>query len=132
MTNGQIKLLKETDVYTVILFALYALMPIPEYSSISELAYVLDKQNLLNLCEYFGGQTITIPTIDELETLTYSLLLYQYVNVEGRDYDEAVELIGHESKDLRRVKKYYTKLCEVLKNYTFIPRENYKVAKRCD
>lgn len=26
-----------------------------EYSSLSELAYILDKDNLLNLCEFFGG-----------------------------------------------------------------------------
>ena len=126
MTNEQIKYLKETDTYSLILFCLYKLIEIPEYSSLSELVYVLDKPNLLNLCEYFGGQTITIPTIDELETLTYSLLLYQYVNVEGKDYVEALELIGHESQDLRRVKKFYSKLCDVLSKYDFKPRENMK------
>ena len=126
MTNEQIKSLKETDTYSLILFCLYKLIEIQEYSSLSELVYVLDKPNLLNLCEYFGGQTITIPTIDELETLTYSLLLYQYVNVEGKDYVEALELIGHESQDLRRVKKFYSKLCDVLSKYDFKPRENMK------
>ena len=55
--------------------------------------------------------------------LTYSLLLYQYVNIEKKDYTEALELIGHESKDLRRVKKFYTKLCEVLEKYEFISRD---------
>ena len=123
MTNNQIKTLKDTDCYSLILFCLYKLLDVPEYSSLSELVYVLDKQNLLNLCEYFGGQTITIPTVEELETLTYSLLLYQYVNVEKKDYAEALELIGHESKDLRRVKKFYTKLCEVLEKYDFVPRD---------
>lgn len=124
MTNDQIKTLKDTDCYSLILFCLYKLLDVPEYSSLSELVYVLDRQNLLNLCEYFGGQTITIPTIDELETLTYSLLLYQYVNVEKKDYSEALELIGHESRDLRRVKKFYTKLCEVLEKYDFVPRDS--------
>ena len=57
---------------------------------------------------------------------TYSLLLYQYVNVEGKDYVEALELIGHESQDLRRVKKFYSKLCDVLSKYDFKPRENMK------
>ena len=123
MTNTQIKNLKDTDCYSLLLFCLYKLLEIPEYSSLSELVYVLDRKNLLNLCEYFGGQTITIPTIDELEMLTYSLLLYQYVNIEKKDYTEALELIGHESKDLRRVKKFYTKLCEVLEKYEFISRD---------
>ena len=104
-------------------------MGVPEYSSLSELVYVLDRKNLLNLCEYFGGQTITIPTIDELETLTYSLLLYQYVNVDKKDYEEALDLIGYESKDLRRVKKFYTKLCEVLDKYDFKPRDKASDAR---
>ena len=102
----------------------YTLIGTPEYSSISELAYVLDKKNLLNLCEYFGGQTITIPTIDELESLIYSLLLYQYVKIEHMDYNEAIQLIGHESKDLRAVKANYRKLVEVLDDYTFQVRSD--------
>lgn len=38
------------------------------------------------------------------------------------DYDKAIELIGHRSCDLRRVKSDYRKLAEVLKNYDFKPR----------
>lgn len=115
--------LKERDLYSLSLFSLYKLIGIPEYSSLSEMAYVLDKENLLNLCEYFGGQTIKIPTTTELESLVYSLLLYQYVKIEKIDYDEAIKIIGHESKDLRAVKANYRKLVEVLSNYTFNTRE---------
>ncbi len=115
--------LKERDLYSLSLFCLYKLIGTDEYSSLSELVYVLDKENLLNLCEYFGGQTIYIPTPDELENLTYSLLLYHYVKLEHMNYDDAIDLIGHESKDLRAVKSNYLKLCEVLKNYTFKTRE---------
>lgn len=126
--NSEIKTklssLKERDVYSLGLFCLYKLIGTPEYSSISELAYVLDKKNLLNFCEYFGGQTITVPTTDELENLIYSLLLYQYVKIENMDYDEAIQLIGHESKDLRAVKANYRKLLEVLRDYTFQVRSD--------
>lgn len=116
--------LKSQDIYSLILFALYKIKDIPEFSSLSELAYVLDKKNLLNLCEYFGGVTITIPTVDDLEYLTYSLLLYQYVKLDKMDYDAAIELVGHESKDLRKVKKNYLRMCEILDKYSFVPREN--------
>ena len=115
--------LKERDVFSLALFVLYKTIEVPEYSSLSELAYVLDKKNLLNLCEYFGGQTITIPTVDELTSLVYSLLLYQYVKIDHMDYKEAIKLIGHESKDLRAVKANFRKLCEVLQDYSFTPRE---------
>ena len=111
--------LKSVDVYSLILFTLYKMQNIPEYSSISELAYILDKDNLLKLCEYFGGTTIKIPTIEELETLVYSLVLYQYVNIDGMPFKQAVEIIGHKSSELRKVKSAYIKLCEVLNKYSF-------------
>ena len=110
------------DIWSLILFALYKLKNIPEYSTISELAYVLDKDNLLKLCEYFGGITIKIPTVDELELLIYSLVLYQYVNIDHIEYDKAIELIGKESVDLRAVKSGYIKICEILSKYSFKSR----------
>ena len=122
-TNNLLLKLKDMDLYSLALFSLYKLMGTAEYSSLSEMVYVLDKNNLLNLCEYFGGQTIRIPTIDELTNLVYSLLLYQYVKIEKMPYDEAIKLIGHKSCDLRTVKSNYRKLCEVLKDYTFNTRE---------
>ena len=122
IVSGALNNLRERDLYSLSLFSLYKLIGNPEYSSLSEMVYVLDKENLLNLCEYFGGQTIRIPTIEELTNLVYSLLLYQYVKIEKMPYDRGIELIGHESKDLRAVKANYRKLCEVLKDYDFQPR----------
>lgn len=111
--------LKEADVYSMILFVLYKMKDIDEYSIISELAYVLDKRSLLNLCEYFGGMTIKIPTIDELESLINSILLYQYVELDNIPYEEAVKKIGFESYDLRKIKKDYLKVSKLLNNYSF-------------
>ena len=116
--------LKERDVYSLLLFCLYKLSDIPEYSSLSELVYVMDKNNFLNFCEYFGGQTIKVPTIEELDALMYSLLLYQYVKIDKIPYEKAMTLIGHESKELRAVKKNYRKLCEVLQKYSIKPRKD--------
>ena len=122
--KNNLEKLKERDIMSLLMFCLYKLADIPEYSSLSELCYVLDKNNLYNLCEFFGGQTIKIPTLDELEYLLYALLLYQYVNIEGKSYDEAISLIGHDSTELRDVKKGYRSLCNVLRNYSFSPRED--------
>lgn len=123
MIRNNIENLKQTDFYSLLLFSLFKMTDIPEYSSISQLAYVLDRENLLNLCEYFGGQTIKIPTTQELESLVYSLLLYQYVKIDRMDYEQALQLIGHESCELRQVKKQYQALCKIIDNYTFTPQQ---------
>jgi len=80
-TSNELLSIKELDIYSLILFALFKLRDIPDYLVLSELIYVLDKDSMLKLCEYFGGTTIHIPTIDELESILYSLLLYQYVDI---------------------------------------------------
>lgn len=120
--KNQIAKLRDVDVYSVILFALYKIKDIPEYSTLSELAYILDKNSMLKLCEYFGGMTLKIPTIDELETLIYSLLLYQMVDVDGKTYDEAISVIGAKSIDLRAIKSGYEDLKKVLEKYSFSNR----------
>lgn len=110
--------LKMTDTFSLILFVLYKIRDVEEYSTISELAYILDKDSLLNLCEYFGGITIKIPTIDELESIINSLLLYQYINIDGCSYDEAIEKIGFDSFQLRKIKKDYNNICSILSEYS--------------
>ena len=117
--------LKEIDVYSLAMFALYKLTDVPEYTTIGELPYILDRDNMLKFCEYFGGQTIKVPTVDEIHSLMYLLLLYQYVNIDGMNYDEAVNLIGYDSMELRSVKSAYLKLCKVLKKYDIKPRNPY-------
>ncbi len=111
--------LNEVDTYSLILFVLYKLKDIPEYSAISELAFVLDKTNLLRLCEYFGGLTLRIPTVDELEEIVHSLLLYQYVDIDNMSFDDALKLLGDKSADIRIIRKNYNKIKQLLENYTF-------------
>lgn len=110
------------DVYSLILFSLYKVKDIPEYSALSELSYVLDKDNLLKLCEYFGGLTITIPTLDELENMIFLLVLYQLVNIDNMDFESAIKSIGYKSSDLRKVRADYKKLCDIMNKYNFTSR----------
>jgi len=116
--------LKETDQYALLMFVLYKLTDIQEYSSISELAYTLDKPNFLNLCAIFGGRTIRIPTIAETKSLANIILLYQYVNIDGKDYDAAIRTIGFKSSELRNVKSIYLQVCKILKDYNFVGTSN--------
>ena len=119
----ELKKLKEIDIWSLMLFVLYNFQKIPEYSAISELAYILDEKSLLKLCEYFGGQTITIPTIDQLEETIYAMLLYQYVDIENISFDDAVLLLRVDKSKEKSVKNCYKTLKYVLSNYEITSRD---------
>lgn len=109
-----------TDVYSLIMFALFKLREVPEYSSLSELAYILDGKHLFNFLEYFGGTTIKIPTLAEFKVVIESLLLYQYVNIENIEYNQAIKLLDiTEDISIKDVKNCYAKLVDILNTYEF-------------
>ena len=74
MITDNLKRLNTLDIYSTILFVLFKTQNIPSQSTLSELVYILDKNSLLKLCEFYGGQTITIPTIEDLEILQSSFV----------------------------------------------------------
>lgn len=115
--KNELQKLKQMDIWSLMLFVLYNFQKIPEYSAISELAYILDEKSLLKLCEYFGGQTIKIPTIDQMEETIYSMLLYQYVDVEKIPLEDAVLLLRLDKSKEKAVKSCYKTLKTVLTNY---------------
>ena len=115
--------LKKIDIWSLMLFVLCNFQKIPEYSSISELAYVLDEKNMLKFCEYFGGQTIHVPTIDELENTLYAMLLYQYIEIEHMSEDDAYVTINVDKEKLKSIKTCYKTLKTVLSEYSISARE---------
>ncbi len=114
--------LKEIDVYSLVMFAMYKMTNLPEYSTISEMVYILDKEPFLKLCEYFGGMTVRIPTIDEVENYVYALSLYHRVNICHEDYGKVIAEITKKCSSTAEVKNAYESLCNVLNKYTFLPR----------
>ena len=120
--KNDLEKLTKPDLMSFMLFALYKIKDIPRYSAISELAYVLDMNNLLKLCEYFGGTTIQIPTIIELECMIRAFLLYQYVDIGGMPYNDALKLLKYESTDYPTIKKEYLAIKDVIDQYKITPR----------
>lgn len=116
--KNELNKLSKSDIYSLMLFTLYKLRDIPEYSAISELCYVLDEQNLMALLEFFGGLTIKIPTPKELISLVQSLMVYQEVELNGKDYETALTELNYSNDTVMR--HTYLELCEVLKNYNFV------------
>lgn len=123
---GQIKqnldILKTQDIYSLLLFCLYKMTDNPQYSTLSELVYVLDRKNLLRLIEYYGGTTLTIPTKEELDTLLSALQLYKDVDMDGGVFEKCVKNIPSD-KDINTVLEAFTDIREILSKYKFSPRE---------
>lgn len=111
--------LETEDVYSLILFALYKIKEVPEYSTLSELCYLLEKDTLVKFLSYYGGMTIKIPTIQEFKTLLNVLLLYDYINIEGMEFNKAVSLLNKDESTLKEIKSLYGKVSEILQNYEF-------------
>lgn len=120
--KSELQKLKQIDIWSLMLFVLYNFQNVPEYSALSELAYVLDEKNLLKFCEYFGGQTIKVPTVDQLEETLYGMLLYQYIDIEKMTEKEAVELLRVDSSKHKAIKNCYKSLKCVLEKYSISDR----------
>lgn len=110
--------LNKTDVYSLLLFTLYKLHEDPKYSTLSELCYILDGDNLTKFLTYYGGMTITVPTLRDFRLITQALLLYQYVNLEKGTFEEALKVLSDEFTETE-LKETYTKLLDVINNYDF-------------
>lgn len=119
MNTNNLDNLKVDDVYSLILFALYKIKDIPEYSTLSELAYIMDKKSMLNFLECFGGMTIRVPTLHEFTLIINSLLLYQYVNIEKIEFEKAIKLLNKSEYKIQEITNTYQSICSVLNNYDF-------------
>lgn len=115
----QLNKLRTPDVYSLLLFAVYKLKDIPEYLMLSELPYLLENKSLLNFLNYYGGKTITIPTLDDLNSILDALFLYQKVSFENKTLKEALKLLDVSYNEGKKLTNIYVKLCELLRDYDF-------------
>lgn len=122
LIKDKLKDLKEADIYSVMMFALAKLRDLPEYSALSELCYILDKNSLIKLCQVFGGLTITIPTVEEIELISYALLIYEYVDINNLQYEDAIKRINNPNLNMRELKDSYIKLKSLLSDYDLFSR----------
>lgn len=122
LIKDKLKGLKEADIYSVMMFALAKLRDLPEYSALSELCYILDKNSLIKLAQVFGGLTITIPTVDEIELISYALLIYEYVDVNNLGYEESIKRINNPNLNMKDLKDTYIKLKALLADYDLFSR----------
>lgn len=117
--KNELNNLKNADIYSLLLFTLFQCRNTNEYSSLSELAYILDEKNLLNLLEYYGGLTITVPKVEDLELLLCGLSVYKSVNIDKQPLEEVLLTYVNHTFNIEDIQKAYTQIVGVMTDYTF-------------
>ena len=111
--------LDKKDIYSLILFFLYRLKEIPEYSTLSELIYILDNENFIKFLNYYGGKTIKVPKVEELSILLDSLLIYEKQQSSNMSVTEIFKDMDIPKKDRTEILKILSLIPELLENYDF-------------
>lgn len=111
--------LDKKDIYSLILFILYRLKEIPEYSTLSELVYILDNENFIKLINYYGGKTIRIPKVDELSTILDALLVYEREQNTDLPLSDICKDIGISKKEIPEILKILQLIPQLIDNYDF-------------
>lgn len=107
------------DLYFISLLILSQMEGKSEDSPLAELSYLLDSQSFMNLLWYFEGQTIRIPTRDELKDVLQMMLLYYYYDIKDMSWFDAVDSLGLDHKDRKlshRLWKKYLEFIKILKD----------------
>lgn len=110
---------KKQDIYAVLCSYLFEFKELPEYSTLCELAYLVDVDSFSNLIKYFEGQTVKIPTREEFQTAIRTLLLLQYYEVEKRPWKESLKEAGFQSSEGRAAQNRLNKLKEAITKYNY-------------
>ena len=111
--------LDKKDIYSLILFVLYKLKEIPEYSTLSELVYVLDNENFIKLLNYYGGKTIKIPTVTDLKRILDALVIYEKRQNTDLPLDTLLKDLDVDTKDKNEVIKVLALIPTLLEDYDF-------------
>lgn len=118
LTNN-LQNLKQKDVFNIMLFVLYKLKDIPDYKVLSELFYLVDKEALLNICQYYGGMTVRIPTIEELNNILNALTLYLKVDIQHLNFEDSLNKFELNKEEKQQLVNTYIILKDTLMNYRF-------------
>ena len=116
---SEINKFKTKDIYSLMLYILYKVSDDPQYSTLSQLSYILNKEDLLKLCSYYGGLTIKIPSIDELELMLNALFVFYEVDIQKQDMTKTLNNFQTTISERYKIKKAYSTIKNTLKDIDF-------------
>lgn len=111
--------LDKQDIYSLILFTLYRLKDVSEYSVLSELVYILDEKSFSRFLSYFEGQTIKIPKIQDLRNIINALLFYERKSNTDLTDDEILADLNVSEKEKDTLYETINLISEIIKEYDF-------------
>ena len=82
--KNKLPITEELD-FAYLLELMMPLYKIPEFAWLPELFSIVGHENLLKLCKYAGGATITIPTTEQLTASINALQWFYNIRIAGRN-----------------------------------------------
>lgn len=111
--------LDKQDIYSLILFTLYRLKDVSEYSVLGELVYILDEDSFARFLSYFEGQTIKVPKIQDLKDIVNALLFYERKTNSDKSDEDILKELNIPVKEKDNIYKILNLISEIIKDYNF-------------
>lgn len=89
--NDNLPITEELDL-AYLLELMPALHNVPQFTCLPELFSIIGHERLLKLCKYAGGETIRIPTLDELSDSVESLQWFYDVSIKKEKQVQEIPL----------------------------------------
>lgn len=126
--NLDLDLLNNDDAYSLALFTLYKLSD-SNYATLCEMPYIIDKASLLRFLRYFGGQTITIPTVEELSNTVRLMVAYQSRIVRKEPLYIAMKKAGikYTNEQIPEIKRKLVELDSIISVYNRVHNDTTDV-----
>lgn len=117
--NRDLEFLRKDDTYFMVLTLLYAISDDPKYSTINELAYVLDHNSFIRFIKYYEGQTIAVPSYNEIKDALRMLLLFKFCKIDGMPWKDALIAAGYSREDSMSARHKLTKFINHVDEYNY-------------
>ncbi len=114
MIDRDLSRMSQSDIYSIVCELLYVVKDNPNYSAMSELAYILNQESFIKFIKYFGGTTLAVPTLDDFKQTLKVMQLYHYFNVQNMSWKDALVKAGFERNETRSAQRKLMQFTEVL------------------